>query len=1187
MANLQQKSKRKRGVILSPVGWQRLQEAQEQSAREANNGQPYTLEELNEITGLSSHTLTKVSRRKNPVDKRSLEDYFSAFNLTIAPSDYLKSTSATQSQKEKIIPIQQDWGEAIDVSVFYGRTEELATLETWIKIDRCRLIAVLGMGGIGKTALAVKIAQQLQEQFEYVIWRSLRNAPPLETLLSELVIFLSAGQETQGEIRVLLQYLRSSRNLIILDNVETILRSGDRAGQYRTGYENYGQLFRLIGETAHSSCLILTSREKPAEVAATEGIELSVRSLQLKGSPEAAQKLIQAKRLSGSEKEKQILGDRYGSNPLALKIVATSIQDLFDGQIGEFLAQDTTVFNSLQKLLDQQFVRLSALEKTIMYWLAINREWTTIAELLEDIVPAVSRGNLLEALESLIWRSLIEKQSGTYTQQSVVMEYVTESLIEKVTHEITQASSPQYSCTPAPLPLFHSHALLKTTVKDYVRESQIRLILEPIAAQLHTTFGSLRAIEQQIQKILQLLRESQASLSGYGAGNLINLAHHLRIDLTGYDFSDLRIWQAYLQGVNLQKVNFAHANLAKSVFTHIFGSILAVAFSPNGKFLAAGDTKGKVHLWQVAPSRSLLTFQGHTSWVLSLVWSPDGQTLASSSYDRTIRLWNPLTGQCVKTFTGHTNWVLSLAWSPDGKILASGGDDQTIRLWDLSNGKCLKILTGHTNWVMSVAWSPDGKTLASGGDDQTIRLWDLRNGKCLKILTGHTNWVRSVAWSPDGQNLASGSDDQTIKIWHSYTGRCLKTLTGHTYWVSSVAWSPNGQNLASSSHDQTVKLWDINKGKCLKTLHGHTKWVWSIAWSPDGKVLASGSYDQSVRLWNFSTGQCLRTLQGYTNGVFSVAWSPDGQTLASSSQDQTVKLWDVYKEKCLKTFTGHTGWVWSVVISPNGQIIASGSDDQTLKLWDIKQGKCLKTFTGHTGLVWSVAISPNGQIIASGSNDRTVKLWDISTGHCLLSLEGHNDSVHSVAWSPDGQTLASGSYDQTVKLWNPKTGECVLSLEGHENWVRSVAWSPNGKILASSSYDQTVRLWDIQQSKCLKVLQGNISQVGSVAWSLDGKAIATSSADETIKLWDVNTGKCLKILQGHTNQVGAVAISPDGKTIASSSVDETIKLWDINTGDCLTTLRAERPYEGMNIIGITGLTENQKETLKVLGAVEK
>ena len=359
-------------------------------------------------------------------------------------------TAGLGGDREPITPIQQDWGEAIDVSVFYGRTSELATLETWIQVDRCRLLGVLGMGGIGKTALAVKIAQQIQEQFEYLIWRSLRNAPPLETLLSELVPFLSNQQETEAKMGKLLQCLRDSRCLVILDNMEAILQAGERAGEYRPGYQEYGELLTLVGETAHQSCLLLTSREKPAELAIFEGIELSVRSLHLSGSESASFALIQASGLIGSEQQQQQLCVRYSCNPLALKIVATSIQELFEGEIGEFLAQDTAVFNGIQRLLDQQFNRLSSLEETIMYWLAINREWTKISELAADIFPVVSKPKLLEALESLRWRSLIEKQSGSYTQQPVVMEYVTERLIEQITREIAQTTSPLPPRPPPP-----------------------------------------------------------------------------------------------------------------------------------------------------------------------------------------------------------------------------------------------------------------------------------------------------------------------------------------------------------------------------------------------------------------------------------------------------------------------------------------------------------------------------------------------------------------------------------------------------------------------------------------------------------------------------------------------------------------------------------------------------------------
>ena len=537
-----------------------------------------------------------------------------------------------------------DWGAAMDVTQFYGRTTELTTLRQWLIQDRCRLVALLGMGGIGKTALAIELAQQIQSEFEYVIWRSLRNAPPLEPLIKELVQFLSAQQETQGEISRLMHYLRTSRCLLIIDNLETILQAGS-TGQYRAGYEGYGELFRVIGEVAHTSCLVLTSREKPAEIAAIEGVQSAVRSYRLSGLQLGAQELLAAKGLLGTDTEKQQLIQAYKGNPLALKIVSTSIQDLFDGDIGQFLEHDIAVFNGIRRLLHQQFERLSHWEKTIMYWLAINREWTSIAELAADIGFAGTKADILEALEGLNWHSLLEKQSGSYTQQPVVMEYVTEVLIERVTRELATKE----------LSLFISHALIKTTVKDYVRESQVRLILQPIADRFYTAFSSPLALKHQIKEILELLRESASSLSGYGGGNLINLCVKLQIHLKDYDFSNLKIGHAYLQKVNLYQVNFSHCDLDKSVFTQTIKSVVSVAFSPDGTLLATGDTSPEVRLWQVADGQAFLLLQGHTNLVSSVAWSPDGQTLATSSHDQTVRLWNTHTGQCLKTLRGHSN----------------------------------------------------------------------------------------------------------------------------------------------------------------------------------------------------------------------------------------------------------------------------------------------------------------------------------------------------------------------------------------------------------------------------------------------------------------------------------------------------------------------------------------------------
>ncbi|MEH2300235.1 MAG: NB-ARC domain-containing protein [Nostoc sp.] len=189
----------------------------------------------------------------------------------------LKRTAQRQKNTNASSRNYTNWGEAIDVSQFYGRTTELETLSQWIVRDRTRVVTLLGMGGMGKTALSVKLAEQLQEEFEYVIWRSLRHAPFLQDKVTECIKILSHQQITtlpadpHEQITCLIEYLRKSRCLLILDNFDTLLQHGEQTGCYGEGYEPYGELLWRLGETQHQSCVLLTSREKPAEIAALEG----------------------------------------------------------------------------------------------------------------------------------------------------------------------------------------------------------------------------------------------------------------------------------------------------------------------------------------------------------------------------------------------------------------------------------------------------------------------------------------------------------------------------------------------------------------------------------------------------------------------------------------------------------------------------------------------------------------------------------------------------------------------------------------------------------------------------------------------------------------------------------------------------------------------------------------------------
>lgn len=199
-----------------------------------------------------------------------------------------------------------------------------------------------------------------------------------------------------------MECLHSSRCLLVLDNVEAVLCSGVGTGQYLEGYSGYGELFRRVGEIPHQSCLVLTSREKPEDLASLEGETLPVRALQLTGLKELeVREIVKAKGLLVTEAETKKLTECYSGNPLALKIVATMIRDVFDSNISKFLAQGTAVFSGIRNLLAQQFNRLSAQEKEIMYWLAINREPISLEELRSDIVSPVTQPKFLDAVSAL------------------------------------------------------------------------------------------------------------------------------------------------------------------------------------------------------------------------------------------------------------------------------------------------------------------------------------------------------------------------------------------------------------------------------------------------------------------------------------------------------------------------------------------------------------------------------------------------------------------------------------------------------------------------------------------------------------------------------------------------------------------------------------------------------------------
>lgn len=383
-------------------------------------------------------SLWRATRQKTQLDEATLTELVS--NARIPPLNQTTVPVAVSSPvmvKVKEGP-KLDWGEAPSVPTFYGREAEFSELKKWIVEEQCRVVSLLGLGGIGKSALAVSFMHQVAERFEVVIWRSVRDAPDCETLLNGCLQILAPevlserSFSFEQQLSLLLEQLRSRRVLVVLDNLETLLQEGQDTGYLQRGYESYGRVLRRIAETSHQSCLLLTSREKLVDLAPMEGSLSPVRVQRLTQLDSGAcEQLLIAKDVGGTSSQRMQLSAVFAGNPLALKMVAQTIVNLFDGEIAPFLEQGEIIFGEVRELFDQQFARLSPLEQTVLGRLASISEPATLDELLTVVGRPTPRVRLLEAVESLHRRSLIERgeKPGSFTVQSVVLEYVTAQLV--------------------------------------------------------------------------------------------------------------------------------------------------------------------------------------------------------------------------------------------------------------------------------------------------------------------------------------------------------------------------------------------------------------------------------------------------------------------------------------------------------------------------------------------------------------------------------------------------------------------------------------------------------------------------------------------------------------------------------------------------------------------------------------
>jgi len=537
---------------------------------------------------------------------------------------------------------------------------------------------------------------------------------------------------------------------------------------------------------------------------------------------------------------------------------------------------------------------------------------------------------------------------------------------------------------------------------------------------------------------------------------------------------------------------------------------VAAAFSPDGATLAAvGAQDGKsgkdftfrnIQLLDMKTGREMMNFKGHTSGIHAIAFSPDGKYLASGSAtlkrdkakkDNTVRLWDVKSGKEIHRLAGHTEGVTRVVFSPDGRHVASIGEDRKIFFWDVNTGTVAKELSGFPASDLktrgAIAFSPDGRRfVAVSSFPPVMRLWNIATGQVEASMTDDRNIDdAAVSYSPDGRLIAVPAKDK-ISLWDADSHRKIRTLGGDVKGINLAFFSADGEQIKIAGNEE-MTVFDSRQGRFTgrRSIETLDNW-WTKGQNEWGNRRFFKVVDKGCQIIDSATDRAIISdaadhyPTAYDSPRQAVTFSPDGRyALMAETEGGKISLLDVRNRRTidLADFPDHVNLSSSsgyAAFSPDGSAVAAtsyslDSERGVLGLWDTATGKQwlkLRANQKREGFN-QVAFTAGGKqiVTARGGNQGILGLWDLASGKEIRSFPGHPSFITSIALSGDGRHIVSGDWIGTIKLWNLHQGGEIKTLKGHTDEIKSLAFSADGNHVLSASKDGTTRLWNISTGK--------------------------------------------------------------------------------------------------------------------------
>jgi WD40 repeat protein len=467
------------------------------------------------------------------------------------------------------------------------------------------------------------------------------------------------------------------------------------------------------------------------------------------------------------------------------------------------------------------------------------------------------------------------------------------------------------------------------------------------------------------------------------------------------------------------------------VFNGHSAFISTAIFSPDGKTLASSSGDGSVRLWDVTTGQQRSDFRfesqinlstGEPIWVTGLAFTPDGRTLAAGQANGAVAILDAATGAQQRLLTGHSDIVVSRAvqFSPDGKTLATGSFDGTVRLWDAASGTQTAELRGHGLRVLSIAFSADGKRLASTSDEGgQLLIWDAEQASIMNSLHVGQGLITSILFSQDGSVLGTVGYNGTARLQLLSEDR-FRTLLGAAAANKSLAFLSEGR-LVSITDQNTLAVIGPNEPQA-KELTGLDGQPLNVVTSSNGELIAAGSSTGAIGLWD-GNGAAKPPIRSGFEMAFSLAVSGDGEFVAIGGppDDARIEIWDTATAKLHQSFESGDAAIRDLAFQPGGDLLAATDLGGALRIWNARDGKLVKQIMATPQQQWfsALAFSPDGSMLVTGSPNGDTVFWNPQTGENVAMLAGRatGAGVYSLAFSPDGQLLAQGLSDQSLRLF--------------------------------------------------------------------------------------------------------------------------------------------------------------------------